>query len=390
MRTAPIKLRQYVENEGSLAMSVWLLPDFSIAYQKQIHEEYDLACMKGTQPFVKPDTAARMVLAAGGRRRLDTVDGRPHFGDVWEERGFVYVQIGDGEDFEFSEADQWGKGQTVQSSGNWLVIPRSEFLTTKPYTLKTPIPGIAIVNDILEVTPPATLRRDPVDRGWIPHHSITFDIASSGLGSATSSVSVNHTMGTGSNRHMFSCASWNVNTETAVSCVWNTTESATSLGGTTATSRRIEDYSLVAPTEGALAMVMTISGTTDFLRLINTSRFGVHQTTPVRTFFTFTSEATTTPSITVTDSQNTDMVVDHIMDAGSTLTVDASQTQRENTAAPAKSASSEELATGANTVMSWTVSASTSIVMGAVALVAAPSGFGRPLAGSRNNPIGLV
>lgn len=362
-RTTQLRTRQYAEAAGSLAMSVWLLPDFSIVHQKQTNAEYL------SQRFTKPDPTARMVLAAGGQRRLDTIDGRPHFGDVWEHRGFICVQIGDYEDFEFEEIDQHGKGQKVVSAGNLLYLPRSAFLTTRPYTLRTPIPGITIVNDVLEVSTPASMNRQPVDRKLEVHHSISFDAASSGTSNADS-VTVSHIVGTGSDRHLLSGLTWIDETLTPVSCVFNTTETMTDLGGAQelTVGRMLEHYGLVAPTETTANVVGTISGASFFTRLGNTSRFGVDQTTPNRSYFSFTSPSTSTPSITVTDSQNTDVVADCLITAQAP-TVGAGQTQRINTGNPATQAQSDESASGANTVMSWSLAAASAVAYGAIALV---------------------
>jgi hypothetical protein len=354
-----------------VAWAVWQLPDNSIIETPISQAQYENLAVLEAQ--IRPAPDAVFLMAAGGIPGLDTSDGYAHAGDAWEiydydlKQTVLKVAVSDGW--------EWGYTRSVKSEIDLTTAKLTGFevasnavQTFTSYDVKD--------LDSLRVRQAKAPTFATIDKIIPDHHSITFDAASAGVATSAASITVSHVVGTGTNKHLFSGLSWSTTSETPVSCVYNTTETMTDLGGSRV-NRGLNLYSLVNPSTATANIVGTKSAATGVIRLSNTSRFGVNQTTPTRTRYA-AQHTGTAPSITVVDSQATDMVVDVAVDAGSLpITADASQTARVLFGTPAgglNTGSSEELATGANTVMSWSSGGvSTNYELGAVALVDAAS-----------------
>jgi uncharacterized repeat protein (TIGR01451 family) len=214
---------------------------------------------------------------------------------------------------------------------------------------------------------------------WTPEirGQVTFDAASStdtGSGSAVSRT-FSHTT-SGSDRILIVGVSIFRNSSQSVSSVTYAGTGLTYVGSSTyANEVRTEIWRLMAPATGANNIVVTLSSSAAFVA--GASSFtGVHQTTPLGSFFSATNDSGN-PSVNVTGVNTGEVVIDTLgVRDITTATVGAGQTQRWNrqtTGDKVVGAGSTEPRGGSSTVtMSWSLSDQRKWAIGAVALKPAP------------------
>ena len=208
--------------------------------------------------------------------------------------------------------------------------------------------------------------------------AVTVDVATIGTGHSTSSQSFAFTPGATANA-IYVAIGYNDVTDTVVSVTWNgATETFTSLFDTGPTSSAIAGFLLLNPTIKTDNIVVTWTGAiASGANAGAISLIGVDTSGGVagahRTIFSATG-ATTTPTVTVTDSVSGDLVIDTAICIKTAFTVDASQTsQVQDDAINGGSRSygaSTEVAAGSNTVMSWTIADAQTWVIRAFAFIA--------------------
>lgn len=198
----------------------------------------------------------------------------------------------------------------------------------------------------------------------------------------------------GSNRYLFAgVASGAAVPQDPTACKWGgsggtgLTQNGTPI--TDSSTHRLSIWELIAPSTGSQTLFASWGSNQDETALGGVSYTGVDQSTPSRARSTNTLSGQSSPftaTVTVTTSQNGDLIVDAMWAADNTaatnptIAVDASQTSRIEiegaTIGFEAYGMSEEAATGANTVMSWTVSGVTagqgSFVSIGLPLIAAP------------------
>jgi hypothetical protein len=217
-----------------------------------------------------------------------------------------------------------------------------------------------------------------------------------GTDDSVNSVTVSHTTPVGANRLMLVGISWNCDGNERVSSVFYGSQD---MGTAYGTAYEDDDaciaiYKLVAPTEGTDNVVVTLDGTllADHDIIVGVMTFtGVDQTTPLGTFYSEIGNNSGPATVTVADSAADDLVfsVFGCEDDCRAIAVD-DETERWNedpgpTAHPSALSQSElgggstELATGSNTQMSWTLTATDHWALGGVAIKPV-SGGGDPAA----------
>jgi hypothetical protein len=127
----------------------------------------------------------------------------------------------------------------------------------------------------------------------------------------------------------------------------------------------------VAPATGSYAILVTLSNLDDEVGACATSWTGAHQTTPVGTPVTGSSNGTTAnPTLTVSDASDEDLVIDgvHVYDAS--IAAGGDQTERANLviAAGVVHGCSTQLGSVAGGVMSWTGGSNLYWAAGAMAI----------------------
>lgn len=164
MASAPIRFRSLTG--GQLAFSVWLLADGSSHLQREDPDTYE------KQSWAAPEPDAVFLGAKIGDNELDTVDGLPHVGDVWEvpvtlpggkPGSKVVVCLSEGQDYYFysyalgSKMSANGaivpdvdkrRGGSSKATGHHLVLARDDFQAweEKSLTLKSACPGVKITD----------------------------------------------------------------------------------------------------------------------------------------------------------------------------------------------------------------------------------------------------
>lgn len=261
----------------------------------------------------RPDPAARFLLAAGGIDALNTPDGRPSAGDMWEEtdsetglKRFV-IATGNSIDWKFEtyragEPDTTSKtsvieGFNIKSSGNRIVLKQGDYTGAgNKLTLTKSIPGITIDKGNLTVESSFTKVEKADITGTIPNHkSVTFDAASSAVIDSGTSVTFSHTVASQSNLYMglggshraggpITAATYNGDALTSQLDVSN--------------RARVVYWDLVNPDTGTNNVVVT-SGTGGASGVW--SAYGVDQTTP-RTDAQTNSGISASPAITLSSA----------------------------------------------------------------------------------------
>lgn len=147
---APIRFRAVTGR--NVAFSIWLLADGTVRRQRETPAAY------AAQSWQAPAVAARFCMA-WMTPELNTTDGLPHSGDVWEQGGRVLVCTGEGFDYSFHSRIL---GVRFRSSGHLVgerasgdPITRADFLAWNEATLtfrngRAPA-GVAIAAGVLTV-----------------------------------------------------------------------------------------------------------------------------------------------------------------------------------------------------------------------------------------------
>ncbi len=213
---------------------------------------------------------------------------------------------------------------------------------------------------------------------------------SSGTAASGSSITVNHTTGTGADRLMLAGISWNCgSTGRTISSVTFTPSGGSAVNlepvitqqaGTQLRYAAI--YSLLNPPSGtAGTLTVTFSGSVGSGIVAGAANFmGVNQTTPLGTpGGAGPSSGTTTPTVTLTGLSGSELVFDTVFMGGSgssqTLTPDTDQSQLWNDfAGNTRAAASTALAAGSSVTMNWTAASSAYWAIAAVPINPAPSG----------------
>ena len=201
------------------------------------------------------------------------------------------------------------------------------------------------------------------------HAQITFDAASTSTGVSGTTESWSHTVtSSGADRVLVVAVSMRAS-GTDVSSVTFNGDNLTKVGSVSMTNDTTSQLWILAnPDTGTHTIQVTLSASEEMVSGA-ASFLNVHQTNPVGPYFS-ASGSGTAPSVAVTGVAADQLVVDAlgVRDAP-TATVGASQTQRWNGAfaSDVRTAGSTESGTGTVT-MSWSLSASKSWAIGAVAL----------------------
>lgn len=198
--------------------------------------------------------------------------------------------------------------------------------------------------------------------------AVTFGAVSSGNAGNTSTLTISHTPGAGSDRVMFACYWLRKDDHTAITgstVVFNTSESLTQIF-TVAHSADAgfvaEVWRLVNPTNTTANVVLTASTSTGpqgFLHGGIITLNGVDRISPNRTVHsTEPADAATTLSDTCTSAVN-DMVIGFAQTFSGVLNTDAGQTERWNQTPDADYVQAGSTKAGASSVTStWTKTAS--------------------------------
>lgn len=194
--------------------------------------------------------------------------------------------------------------------------------------------------------------------------AVTFDAVSQGSVSGSTSLTISHTVGSGSDRALYVFV--DVSNSTDLMSTGTVTYGGTSLTavGSVETgngSNFLRAFRLVAPASGTANVVITPSASA-FLHAYCVSLAGVDQTTPEGTVVTSPASGSNTTSaspisttVTLgTDGMALDMITRRI--ASSSLTPDASQTRNgtELTAGSIATSGSSRKAGSGSTTMTWT------------------------------------
>jgi hypothetical protein len=195
---------------------------------------------------------------------------------------------------------------------------------------------------------------------------------SSNTADDVSSITINHTTGTGTDRLMLVGVSWNCGTTNrTISSVNFTpsggsavglTEVITQLGYNTSNPRYSAIYRLLNPPSGQAGTVtVTFSGSVSNGLAVGVANFaGVHQTTPLGTPNGAGTDASdAAPTVTLTGLNGDELVFDNVFmgasDETQTLTAGSGQTQRwTGFAGNTRASASTKQATGSSVTMSWT------------------------------------
>ncbi len=190
--------------------------------------------------------------------------------------------------------------------------------------------------------------------------AISFDAVSGATQVTGSTLTWSHTC-TGSNRALFVSASSLGDSPTVTGVTYNSVAMTQlwnfdSSGGVSAQS---SGWILVAPATGAHNIVITLSGGSGgYIAGIGQSWTEVNQTTPTRTAFTTSADGSPNPiSLTVSDAQSGDVVVDGAAIYDTAHTAVGNQTQRRldtNISGSNYTHGSQSAAATGSTVMQWT------------------------------------
>ena len=226
-----------------------------------------------------------------------------------------------------------------------------------------------------------------------PTGEVTLDGAvSSNTGDDVSSITINHTTGTGTNRLLLVGVSWNCGTtDRTISSVTFTPEGGSAIALDEVITQRGENsssdprysaiYSLLNPPSGVSGTVtVNFSGSVSNGIVAGAANFaGVDQTTPLGTPDGASETSGSSPTLTLTGLSGDELVFDNVFQGASdetqTLTAGVNQTQLWNAwIANARAAASTEEATGNSVTMSWTAASSGVWVIAAVPINPAPVG----------------
>lgn len=165
---APIRIRSVTGRR--VAFSVWLLPGGEVRLQRETPEAH------AAQAWTEPQPGAVWCLS-WSTYELNTADGLPHPGDVWEQhdtadglpasgsKARVVVCTGDGFDFNFHHEESIAgtrlyAGFRFQSRGHLLgsiedgkSLTRADFLSWRQedLTLRVRVRGVEITDGVLTV-----------------------------------------------------------------------------------------------------------------------------------------------------------------------------------------------------------------------------------------------
>lgn len=189
MRSASLNLRSVTTNIS--ARAVWLHPDTSTSITRVADDEFRQFIDNKIEGFRPPDVESRYLMSFGGRPELDTTDGKPTFGDIWEWKGAVRICTGDGEDFSIHYSSPYEKGYSVEHAGSFITLRDGEYEGKLPFiTILKPINGVDIQNGVLVVQDGVEEKKyDEVAQRSI-HRSIALGNISSAKAASANTISL--------------------------------------------------------------------------------------------------------------------------------------------------------------------------------------------------------
>ena len=215
--------------------------------------------------------------------------------------------------------------------------------------------------------------------GEVSSGSLTVDAVSSGTTSGGSSITISHTIGSGSDRLMLVGVSMNNDGyETVTGVTWNGT--ALTPVGTEANDddARVEIWRLVAPSTGTHNVVVTFSAALEQEAHAGVVTFtGVDQTTPLGAFVSDNHDSSTPATVDI-PSASGELVFGVVASEYEGLTASSGQDERWNLAVSSTYGAGGTAAGAAPTVtMSWNLDAAQHWAMGGVSIK--PSGSSGPI-----------
>ena len=304
----------------TIAFAVWLVLGVpQVVWMTQA--EYDDFAVTGQgrgEPVGKPDPTAVFVMAAGGVAELDTPNGHPALGDVWEEvdpdvGSYLVVALGSTPDYEytFEQAVPPSGGRSrvagirVTSRGHRLVLfPAADYVGQDPATISlTPARRVALAGKVditagLLTVDAAYPRETKTDTSrTIPNsRSVTFDAAASANtgGTAASSLTFAHTVANQANRYISGGGASREGQD--VSSITYAADALTVQLNSAAVARGVY-ADRVAPATGSNNAVFTWDAATSLVAGV-WSAYGVDQTTP-RSATGTNNGSNLTPTITI-------------------------------------------------------------------------------------------
>jgi hypothetical protein len=210
--------------------------------------------------------------------------------------------------------------------------------------------------------------------------AVTFDASSTPVEATATSVTVSHTVGTGSNRLIVACVS--VNGADVTGVTYNGVALTLKARQTQGTIYRTEIWYLVAPATGTNNLVASIAPSNQNLIASGKSFFGVNQSNPLGTNETAGAESGTSVTDTVTSTgMVTDCLTTNASASAHAVTGGGGQTEaiiRQGTGGNIDHASSIEIASGSVTSgWGWTTSSRNGYVI--TPINAATSGGSSPI-----------
>lgn len=376
----------------TVAFAAWQLQDGTVVFVKVLQAQYDAFAIKGRgvgDPPGRPDPAATFLIGGGGVPALDTADGWPSIGDVWErvndETGEIelHVATGDGYDWEYSfdvASDPGLSGQSMlsefsaQSVGN-----RARF---RPDAYAKDAGGLYAVTatrqltldaDVLTVLEAADTEAVRSEKTIPNHKSVTFDAKSSGA-SLTASLTIAHVVtNTQTNLHL---SVWTGFANGGGQTISDITYNGTSLGaalvtGDPALGRRAEQWAMANPSTGTNNIVITQSGAANDLTGGGWSAYGADQ----GTLYSNTGSAngtSTTPAVTITSAVG-ELVVTCTLSRNQDITPDGSWASDWNATGAAIRYAGSHLAGAASVTRTDSIASGQWILIGASIKASGPT-----------------
>lgn len=197
MRSEALNLRSVTANVSARAL--WLHPDTSTSITRVADDEFR-QFIAGAISLRPPDVESKYLMSFGGRPELDTTDGRPVFGDVWEWNDAVRVCTGDGEDISIHHSSPYEKGYKVEHKGSFITLREGEYSGLLPFiTLRRAITGIDIQNGVLVVQDGVEEKKYAEVPQREIHHSIALGNIDSAAAAGANTISLDMAT-TGSDR----------------------------------------------------------------------------------------------------------------------------------------------------------------------------------------------
>lgn len=326
-----------------VAYTVWRLLDGSIVFQKVKQAEYDdfvlVRKAVGDAPG-RPDPDAVFLTGGGGILAVDTADGWPSVGDVWEQpngdtgKPDLVIATGDEYYWHYSHgiaSDPGLTGQSTfvefkaQSDGHRARFEAGEFAVDAQGVYTAQSSDVSLVDDALTILIQPNTSTTTSSKTIPNHKSVTFDATDTGGSSGTTTLTIAHTVAVQSNLHLSVWVGFQNGGGQTLSGV---TYNAASMGAAQVTKdpalgRRVELYAMAAPATGTNNIVITASGNGD-LTGGGWSAYGADQSTLYSN--TNSANATdTTPTLTITSAVG-ELVVTGTLDRTTNITPDATWT----------------------------------------------------------------